>query len=81
MRWQRVEPPLTMFMMGTSSPSLADDAEALARRRAALGLAALVGCDVRTAERAIVHGVDAIRPRRLREEIRAQLARIRPRVT
>lgn len=54
-----------------------DDREVLARRRAALGLAAVVGCDARTAARALEHGVEAIRPLRLRAELRNQIARMR----
>lgn len=54
-----------------------DDAEKAARKRAALGIAAIVDCDPRTVERALEHGVDAIRTRRLREELRTHLGQVR----
>lgn len=45
-----------------------------ADRTAALQLAAVAGCDVRTAARALREGPDAIRgPHRIREAIRAAL--------
>lgn len=57
----------------------ATPAEELAALRAAHGIAAMVGCDHRTALRALAHGVGAIRSRRLREEIRVQLEQLRAR--
>lgn len=57
-----------------SPPSSADS---YAERRAALAIAAEVGCDVRTAMRAMREGVDVIRQMRLREELRIHVERWR----
>ncbi len=73
MRWHRSRSAITMIIVRNSDRVVTSEAEALATRRAAFGIAAVVGCDWRTAERALLHGVEAIRSRRVREEIRAQI--------
>lgn len=78
MNWRTPVGPVMLCIMHTSTDDTSrtlppTDAVVLARRRAAHGLAAIVGCDHRTAMRALEQGVEAIRPLRLREELRFQL--------
>lgn len=57
------------------APPASSDAIALRERRAALLVAAEVGCDLRTAFKALRGGLETIRQARLREALRTALAR------
>lgn len=62
--------------MAQDSPAPSTRRDVLADRRDAHTIAAAVGCDVRTALRAIRDGIDVIKTHRLREEMRPHVERL-----
>lgn len=59
-----------------TTPLLGASAEPLSAHRRARLVAALSGCDIRTAERAIAQGVDAVKGHDLRERLGAAIAHV-----
>lgn len=60
----------------TTTPLLAEAKPPLSAYRRARLVAALSGCDIRTAERALNEGVDAVKGHDLRERLSAALTHV-----